>query len=46
MILQALCNYYDALARRGEVTQPGWSLAKVSFALDLDEGGPCKVSSP
>ncbi len=39
MILQALCAYYDALARRGEVTQPGWSLAKVSFALDLDEGG-------
>lgn len=39
MILQALCNYYDALAQRGEVTPPGWSLAKVSFALDIDERG-------
>lgn len=39
MILQALCDHYDALARRGEVTPPGWSLAKVSFALDIDERG-------
>lgn len=39
MILQALYNYYDALAQRGEVTPPGWSLAKVSFALDIDERG-------
>lgn len=39
MILQALCDYYDALARRGEVTPPGWSVAKVSFALDIDEQG-------
>lgn len=39
MILQALCDHYDALARRGEVTPPGWSLAKVSFALDIDEQG-------
>ena len=39
MILQALCGYYDALARRGEITPPGWSMAKVSFALDIDEQG-------
>ncbi len=39
MILQALCDYYDALARRGDITPPGWSLAKVSFALDIDEQG-------
>ncbi len=39
MILQALCGYYDALARRGEITPPGWSVAKVSFALDIDEQG-------
>ncbi len=39
MILQALCDYYDALARRGEVTSPGWSMAKASFALDIDEQG-------
>ena len=39
MILQALCGYYDALARRGEITPPGWSVAKVSFALDIDGQG-------
>lgn len=39
MILQALCAYYDALARRGEIAPPGWSTARVSFALDLDEDG-------
>lgn len=39
MILQALCDHYDALARRGEITPPGWSVAKVSFALEIDEQG-------
>lgn len=39
MILQALCHYYDALAKRGDITPPGWSVAKVSFALDIDEKG-------
>lgn len=39
MILQALCRYYDALAARGEISQPGWCDAKVSFALALDETG-------
>ena len=39
MILQALSAYYDALARRGEITPPGWCTAKVSFALDIDENG-------
>ena len=39
MILRALCDYYDALARRGDITPPGWSVAKVSFALELDEQG-------
>ncbi len=39
MILQALCNYYDALAKRGDITPPGWSMVKVSFALNLDEQG-------
>lgn len=52
MILQALCGYYDALARRGEITPPGWSMAKVSFALDIDERGtlqgviPLKIMPP
>ena len=39
MILQALCDYYDALSRRGDITPPGWSVAKVSFALDIGEQG-------
>ncbi len=44
MILQALCQYYDALARRGEVIPPGWSVVRVSFALELDdEGNLCQL---
>lgn len=39
MILQALYQYYDALAARGEISPPGWCDAKVSFALDIDESG-------
>ncbi len=46
MILQALCDYYDALARRGDITPPGWSMAKVSFALDLDENGTLRGIIP
>lgn len=46
MILQALCDYYDALASRGEVTPPGWSVAKVSFALDLDGQGALRGIIP
>lgn len=39
MILQALTAYYEALRERGEVEVPGWSLAKVSFALYIREDG-------
>lgn len=39
MILQALVDYYEALAERGEIARPGWGLAKVSYALSLDENG-------
>ncbi len=46
MILRALCDYYDALARRGEITPPGWSVAKVSFALDIDEQGALRGVIP
>ncbi len=46
MILQALCDYYDALAQRGEITPPGWSVAKVSFALDIDEQGELRRVFP
>ena len=39
MILQALTRYYEDLLARGEIAAPGWSPAKISFALCLDENG-------
>ncbi len=39
MILQALTQYYKALADAGKITRPGWAKAKVSFALCLDDTG-------
>ena len=39
MILKVLADYYDALARQGKVTLTGWSKARVSFGLCLDEEG-------
>ncbi|EET62043.1 CRISPR-associated protein, Csd1 family [Marvinbryantia formatexigens DSM 14469] len=42
MILQALVNYYETLQSAGKIAQQGWCQAKVSFALNLDEGGRLK----
>lgn len=39
MILQALTRYYEDLLQRGEIAAPGWSPAKISFALCLDGDG-------
>lgn len=39
MILQALTRLYEDLAERGEISRPGWSAAKISFALCLNEDG-------
>lgn len=39
MILQALTRYYEDLLQRGEIAAPGWSPAKISFALCLDKDG-------
>lgn len=39
MILQALTRYYEDLLKRGEIASPGWSPAKISFALCLDKDG-------
>ena len=39
MILQALTRYYEDLLDRGEIAAPGWSPAKISFALCLDGRG-------
>lgn len=39
MILQALTRYYEDLLSRGEIAAPGWTPAKISFALCLNENG-------
>lgn len=39
MILQSLVQYYEALERKGKITSPGWTMANVSFALDISETG-------
>lgn len=39
MILQALVEYYDDLAAKGEIARPGWAKVKVSYALEIDENG-------
>lgn len=41
MILQALCRYHDILKDEGQTTlpEPGYSIAKVSFALVLSPDG-------
>ena len=46
MILQALTRYYEDLLTRGEIAAPGWSPAKISFALCLDENGAVIQTSP
>lgn len=50
MILQALVSYYEDLLKSGDISRPGWEKAKVSFGLNLGNGGkvtgilPLKVS--
>lgn len=39
MILQALVEYYEALAAKGEIAKQGWGRAKVSYALDISAEG-------
>ena len=39
MILQALVDYYEALAAKGKVAKPGWGMAKISYALNIDAQG-------
>lgn len=52
MILQSLVQYYEALEQRGEITRPGWCMAKVSFALSISAEGdlsgviPLKYEAP
>lgn len=39
MILQALTEYYRTLEESGKIAAPGWSLVKVSFALQIRGDG-------
>lgn len=39
MILQALTGLYEDLISRGDIARPGWSMAKISYALCLEEDG-------
>ena len=39
MILQALVQYYEALAEQEKIARPGWSKVKVSWALEIDGDG-------
>ncbi len=43
MILQALCKYYEQLAKEGKVSTPGWCQAKVCYAIELNEEGNVKA---
>ena len=46
MILQALTRYYEDLLSRGEIAAPGWSPAKISYALCLNGAGDLNRSFP
>lgn len=39
MILQALTDHYETLVKQDRLARPGWSDAKVSFALSIDDSG-------
>ena len=39
MILQALTGLFEDLVRQGKLSKPGWSPAKISYALCLDSAG-------
>lgn len=43
MILQALVQYYESLAKLNKVSKPGWCEAKVSHAIELNEDGTIKA---
>ena len=46
MILQALVQYYEDLLANDKITRPGWTSAKVSWALELDENGQLMALHP
>lgn len=46
MILGALVDYYEILAKAGEISRPGYCVANVSFALNLKEDGTLIGATP
>lgn len=46
MILQALTQLFEDLTVQGKIPRPGWSPAKISYALCLDEKGTLEYVVP
>lgn len=46
MILQALTQLFEDLVRQDKLSAPGWSRAKISYALCLDETGALTYVMP
>ena len=46
MILQALTRLFEDLAQQGKIARPGWSPAKISYALCLSEEGELEAVVP
>ena len=46
MILGALTQLFEDLVRQGKIAKPGWSPAKISYALCLDETGALEYVVP
>ena len=46
MILQALTQLFEDLAQQGEIGRPGWSPAKISYALCLSAQGQLESVVP
>ncbi len=39
MIIRALVDYYESLAKQGKIAKPGWSVAKIAYALNISTQG-------
>ena len=46
MILQALTKLYEDLTQQGKIARPGWSKAKISYALCISEQGKLEQIIP
>lgn len=46
MILQALTQYYEDLAKQGKIARPGWARTKISYALCINEQGELEQVIP